>query len=303
MVLDNQQILRITAARGLPKWVQQCTALRLGEGVAGKVAVAGLPLLVESRRAGTNPNLAAGSYRSDTFLSVPVPGEQRILGVVNVTEPVDESPFQGHDLEQLVQIAQSIGLTMQQALRYRELEQQALRDELTGLYNRRYLHQFLDTIIDQAQREGFSVTLLLFDIDHFKRYNDEFGHPAGDEVLKEVAQLMSDNFRARDVVCRMGGEEFAVVLWDGRGDSSGSAWQAYPTTAFEFAERLRHATLHHRFQSINHVGITLSGGLASYPWDGGSVPELIRQADEALYRAKRDGRNRVYLCAARGADM
>jgi diguanylate cyclase (GGDEF)-like protein len=108
---------------------------------------------------------------------------------------------------------------------------------------------------------------------------------------------MSQNFRSHDMVCRLGGEEFAVVLWDGRGAVTGSGWQNYPNTAFEFAERLRQATMQHRFRAIDRQGVTLSGGLATFPWDGTSSSELIEQADKALYRAKQDGRNRVYLCA------
>jgi diguanylate cyclase (GGDEF)-like protein len=199
-------------------------------------------------------------------------------------------------LEQLTNIADSVGLAIHRAMRYREAEELAVRDELTGLYNRRYLWEFLDTILDRAREESFPVTLLLFDIDHFKQFNDQYGHPAGDEVLREVANLMRQNFRAHDVICRLGGEEFAVILWDGRGEQAGSGWQGYPTTAFEFAERLRQATMTHRFSAVNRSGLTLSGGLATFPWDGVTRRELVDQVDSALYRAKRDGRNRVYLC-------
>lgn len=296
MVLDNRQILRILAARGLPDWVTEQTALRLGEGVAGRVASAGRPLLVEDLGGDPNRSASQTRYHTDTFLSVPVPAEQKVLGVVNVTDPLHESPFQRRDLEQLVNIADSVGLAIHRAIRYREAEELAVRDELTGLYNRRYLWQFLDTILDRAREGTFPVTLLLFDIDHFKQFNDQYGHPAGDEVLREVANLMRQNFRAHDVICRLGGEEFAVILWDGRGEQAGSGWQGYPTTAFEFAERLRQATMCHRFSSVNRSGLTLSGGLATFPWDGVTRRELMDQADAALYRAKRDGRNRVYLC-------
>jgi diguanylate cyclase (GGDEF)-like protein len=296
MVFDNHQILRILAARGLPDWVIEQTGLRLGEGIAGRVASAGRPLLVEDSGADPQRDAASDRYRSESFLSVPLPGEQQVLGVVNVTEPLHGSPFQRRDLEQLVNIADSVGLAIDRAIRYREAEELAVRDELTGLYNRRYLWRFLDSILDRAREESFPVTLLLFDIDHFKQFNDQYGHPAGDDVLREVANLMRQNFRAHDVICRLGGEEFAVILWDGRGEHAGSGWQGYPTTAFEFAERLRLATMSHRFNAVNRSGLTLSGGLATFPWDGLSRTELVEQADAALYRAKRDGRNRVYLC-------
>ncbi len=296
MVIDNQQLLRILAARGLPDWVMETAALRLGEGVAGRVASAGRPMLVDGHQSAELATTGRRRYQSESFLSVPVPGARGVLGVVNVTEPLHESSFQSRDLEQLVNIADSVGLAIEGAIRYREIEELAVRDELTGLYNRRYLREFIGSILDRAREESFPVTLLLFDIDHFKRYNDLYGHPAGDQVLREVADLMRKNFRAHDVVCRLGGEEFAVILWDGRGEQSGNGWQGYPTTAFEFAERLRQSTMRHRCSAINREVITLSGGLATFPWDGVTPDELMEQADAALYRAKGDGRNRVYLC-------
>jgi len=290
MVLNNARLLRILAARGVPDGVVANTVVRVGEGVAGRVASIGKPLLVDAGAEHTDRN-----YRSDSFISVPVNGDRRVVGVVNVTEPARRCSFEPRDLELLVNIADSVGGVFHHALRYREVEDLAIRDDLTGLYNRRYLWEFLDAILDRARVQNFPVTLLLFDIDHFKRYNDQFGHPAGDQVLREVATLMRQNFRTHDVVCRLGGEEFAVVLWDGRGEQSGSGWQGYPTTAFAFAERLREATMKHRFGAVNCDGVTLSGGLATFPWDGVCRTELLERADEALYRAKRDGRNRVYL--------
>ncbi len=290
MVLNNARLLRILAARGVPDGVVANTVVRVGEGVAGRVASIGKPLLVDAGAEHTDRN-----YRSDSFISVPVNGDRRVVGVVNVTEPARRCSFEPRDLELLVNIADSVGGVFHHALRYREVEDLAIRDDLTGLYNRRYLWEFLDAILDRARGQNFAVTLLLFDIDHFKRYNDQFGHPAGDQVLREVATLMRQNFRTHDVVCRLGGEEFAVVLWDGRGEQSGSGWQGYPTTAFAFAERLREATMKHRFGAVNCDGVTLSGGLATFPWDGVCRTELLERADEALYRAKRDGRNRVYL--------
>jgi diguanylate cyclase (GGDEF)-like protein len=293
MVLENAKLLRILAARGVPDGVVANTIVRVGEGIAGRVASLGKPMLVDAHAA--SGEHSDRNYRSDSFISVPVNGDRRVVGVVNVTEPSRRSSFEAHDLEMLVNIADSVGSVFHHALRYREIEELAVRDDLTGLYNRRYLWEFLDAILDRAREQDFPVTLLLFDIDHFKRYNDQFGHPAGDQVLREVATLMRQNFRTHDVVCRLGGEEFAVVLWDGRGQQAGSGWQGYPTTAFAFAERLREATMRHRFGAVNCDGITLSGGLATFPWDGVSRTELLERADEALYRAKRDGRNRVYL--------
>jgi diguanylate cyclase (GGDEF)-like protein len=297
MLVDDQRFLRIQAARGLSQDVIDSTAVRVGDGIAGHVASCGQPLLVENGGARPPELVGRGQYHSHSFLSVPVPGDRAVLGVMNVTEPVDERAFVRQELDRVVTIAGAFGIALDRAMRYREAEELAVRDELTGLYNRRYLWSFLDAVLERARGEAFPVTLLIFDIDHFKRFNDQFGHPAGDQVLREVADLMRLTFRSHDVICRLGGEEFAVVLWDGRGQKSGSGWQGHPAAALEFAERLRQATMHHRFAGIRRAGLTLSGGLATFPWDAVTRTGLVEQADDALYRAKRGGRNRVYLSA------
>ncbi len=295
MLVDRQRVLRIEAARGLPDWVVESTALRAGEGVAGQVLLCRKPLLIETVREAPPELMGAGEYRSDSYLSVPLATERDVLGVLNVTEPM-QGRFRQSDLERLVAIVDCLGGVLDRALRYREAEELAIRDDLTGLYNRRYLLEFLDAILERARDENFPVTLVLFDLDHFKRYNDRYGHPAGDQVLREVAALMRWNFRTHDVICRLGGEEFVVVLWDGRGEKPGGASPDDPHHALRYAERLRCATMRHRFRAVGGEGITLSGGLATFPRDATNGEELVERADDALYQAKRNGRNRVYLC-------
>lgn len=174
--------------------------------------------------------------------------------------------------------------------------QLAARDELTGLFNRRYLGEALDVAIAAARRDRRPVSLFLLDVDHFKRFNDTWGHATGDRVLQVIGQLIRSTFRAADIACRYGGEEFAVVLTaHGTGDDS-----SHRIEAVQFAERLRGAAEHHPLvsrdgQVLSHV--TISGGLATFPWDAATPEELLRAADEALYRAKRAGRNRVLLAS------
>ena len=294
MLTTGSQLLRIQAARGLPLEIVGNTVVKIGSGVAGLVASNGRPVLIEKIRQAPENLVGVGHYQSESYVSVPLRSEHQILGVVNVTERLVDEPFGRNDLERLVRIAQSMGLAIHRSMLYRRAEELAVRDELTGLYNRRYLMQFLERMLERARLEDFPVTFLLFDLDHFKSYNDRYGHPAGDEVLREVAKLMQWNFRSHDVVARLGGEEFAVILWDGRGRDSD--WQGHPLQAYFFAERLRRAMMRHHFGAIGRAGVTLSGGLATFPWNALSRKELFERADEALYRAKRDGRNRVYLC-------
>lgn len=162
-----------------------------------------------------------------------------------------------------------------------ELEQHALRDPLTGLGNRRLMAQQLPTLLAEARHRGEPVSVALIDLDHFKGVNDRFGHAAGDAVLVRMAELLRANTRAGDLLVRLGGEEFLVVL-------VGTAAEA----AREVMERLRHHLQQADWQAVAPgLMVTLSAGLASTPACG--VDDLRRAADEALYRAKRAGRNRV----------
>ncbi|MGZ8392637.1 MAG: sensor domain-containing diguanylate cyclase [Gemmatimonadales bacterium] len=168
--------------------------------------------------------------------------------------------------------------------RNEELERLSASDSLTGLSNRRILTQRLSEELLRAQRQSHSFTVLMLDVDHFKKYNDAHGHPAGDEVLKKVANVLRSCTRAGDCTARYGGEEFAVLLSGKGGD-----------TALQLAERIRE-----RVAAEEFVGgkVTISGGIAEFPHHGSTAEAVISSADEALYEAKREGRNRV-VCARR----
>jgi diguanylate cyclase (GGDEF)-like protein len=164
-----------------------------------------------------------------------------------------------------------------------ELRHQALRDALTGLYNRRYLHETLPLEIARAERAGASIGFVMCDIDHFKRVNDEYGHPAGDEVLKAFAALLQRRARASDVHCRYGGEEFLLVL---PGASAAATCARAEQIRADF-ERLSVTS------GAAEIRATASFAVAAYPVDGTSAEALVGAADRALYAAKASGRNRV----------
>lgn len=166
-----------------------------------------------------------------------------------------------------------------------QLKDQAHRDPLTGLFNRRYLVEALDRELAQAQRQGSPLSLMLMDIDHFKRVNDTSGHLVGDEVLRGVAALLGRHVRAGDVVCRFGGEEFLLLL---PGMPVAKALERAQHCRAELAERAIVA-------GDTEVRITLSIGVASCPVQGDSGARLIERADRALYEAKRQGRDRVVV--------
>ncbi|MDE2439696.1 MAG: diguanylate cyclase [Betaproteobacteria bacterium] len=165
------------------------------------------------------------------------------------------------------------------------LQELAVRDSLTGLYNRRYLDETLDREVSRARREGNPLSLVMIDIDYFKRVNDTYGHQVGDEVLRTLAATLSTDIRAEDVACRYGGEEFLILLPNMPLETAilrAEAWRAA-------VERLSIA--HGNFE----LTFTISLGVSAYPDQGKTPDDLTRCADQALYQAKHEGRNRVSM--------
>ena len=167
------------------------------------------------------------------------------------------------------------------------LAQLAVTDGLTQLYNHRHFHERLELEVERSQRNGLPLSLFMIDVDHFKHYNDHHGHPAGDEVLRQLARLLSAGRRANDFCARYGGEEFCVVLVD-----------TPKLTAAKVAERLRERIAKHPFphrQEQPGGTLSISIGVATFPVDADDPEALVRAADQALYVAKREGRNRIVL--------
>ncbi|GAF84860.1 unnamed protein product, partial [marine sediment metagenome] len=195
----------------------------------------------------------------------------------------------------------------------KQLEKLATEDDLTGLKNRRYIWEFSRQIIEHTRVENGRVTLLLFDIDNLKHYNDVYGHLAGDEILKQAAILMRRCCRGHDVVGRIGGDEFAVVFWDdpqrkpgGSETERRSAMADHPKEAIFIAKRFRKELEKAELHLLGPAGrgtLTISGGLASFPRDGSTIEELFGQADKALLEAKRSGKNRIYLVGKPNSDI
>ncbi len=173
----------------------------------------------------------------------------------------------------------------------------AMRDELTGAWNRRYFNRFLKRILGWAANDRSQVTVMVFDIDDFKHYNDHYGHWAGDEILRESARLMKSVCREHDVVARIGGDEFAVIFWDAEGPRRPASYKAgHPQDVVRAAERFQAAICSHAFPKLLDQApgtLTISGGLASYPWDGRTPEELLHRADEMALESKRHGKNAI----------
>ncbi|MCB1169170.1 MAG: diguanylate cyclase [Leptospiraceae bacterium] len=162
-----------------------------------------------------------------------------------------------------------------------EMMKNSMTDELTMLYNRRYFDRCLRREMKRAERHQVEVSLLIIDLDNFKKINDTFGHSSGDMIMRKVGQILKLLLRQEDYPCRFGGEEFAVILPHTSGDQ-----------AYLVAERFRQAIEKEDFDGIR---ITCSGGLATYPTHGKSGSDVFEQADRALYSAKKEGKNRILL--------
>jgi diguanylate cyclase (GGDEF)-like protein/PAS domain S-box-containing protein len=230
------------------------------------------------------------------YLCVPMVAQGETLGVFHIQCEPDgysgdmEADQKRRESQQRLAVAAAseIGLSLAN-LRLREaLREQSIRDPLTALFNRRFMQESLEKELVRARRKDRSLAIVFLDLDHFKRFNDNFGHDAGDSVLRTVADALRSNFRGEDVICRYGGEEFAVIL---------------PETsikdAFRRAEALREAVrdLKLSYRGLPLDPITLSIGVVAFPNHGRDARELLEQADKCLYQSKTKGRDRVTLAA------
>jgi diguanylate cyclase (GGDEF)-like protein len=258
---------------------------RIGERVARIVLNNGRPVVVHDlARLGFPKAPADWKYKSNSFISYPFTIGSRRVGILNITDRADGTPYEEKDLELLETIAPQVALLLERAdlkSRAGALEQLSVTDGLTGLLNRRYLEERLAEEIKRSNRYGYPMSFMMIDVDHFKSYNDAFGHPAGDQVLKMVAKCFRETLRGADVAARYGGEEFSILLP-----------QTTSSEAETIAERVRE---HIAATEFPHRAVTISIGIASCCLDLNSAPELLGAADRALYGAKRKGRNAIQV--------
>ena len=254
----------------------------IGRGVCGWIADAGEPILIPDLRADSRAEYIEGMPdRSESLIGAPLRYQDRVHGVITLTKlGVDQ--FDEHALRLLEIVAGQTAIAFDRARLYEELRDQAVTDELTRLYNRRYLLGRLRVEISRAMRNDHPLAVLLLDVDRFKQVNDRSGHDGGDAVLRELAVVLQKQVREGDIVTRFGGEEFCVVLPEVAADE-----------AIQVAERVRVAVERHRMPLDAGVGhISISVGLAFLAPDDTELTVLTR-ADRAMYRGKRLGGNMV----------
>ena len=216
---------------------------------------------------------------------LPIQMQGEILGIFHLQSTSEE-----YLTETKRQLANTVVEQSQLALsnlKLREaLVEQSIRDPLTELYNRRYMEEALNQQLSRVTRQLHPLGLIMIDIDHFKNFNDTYGHAAGDALLRELGRLLQSHIRGEDVACRYGGEEFLIIMPD-------ASLEAAHQRAVLLQQEAKNLRVQDAGQSLD--GITLSLGVAIYPEHGRSIDSVLRAADAALYRAKQEGRDRVVV--------
>jgi len=223
-------------------------------------------------------------------MCIPLVSFGQTLGML-VLDSAQLNAFHANDVQSLESVADICSNAIQNAHYVERVKQLAYLDGLTGIFNRRYFELRITEEIERSRRFGMGMAVIMVDIDQFKRLNDEFGHLLGDEVLRQVSSIFHQQLRKIDVVCRYGGEEFAILLS-----------QTNLQHAFSVGEKLRRMVETWQFPGVPRP-VTISAGAASYPDHGTTRDELVKAADAGLYAAKLAGRNRVLLAplARKGA--
>jgi len=251
----------------------QESVVKLGEGLIG--------LAAENRMVVSQ---AVQHLRGidDIEFAAPILFKERLIGVMGLSKIKISD---GNEMRFISMIADLAGVSLQNCEFLGTAKEEAITDALTGLYNRRYFFEKAREDAHKAIKHHSPISIFIFDIDHFKKYNDMHGHPEGDYLLKELSRILKENSREGDVTARYGGEEFIVLMPDT--DKEG---------AVVYGEKIRkviesYPFRHREKQPLGYLSV--SGGVASFPFDGSSIEAVIRCADEALYESKRSGRNMI----------
>lgn len=272
---DATDTLKIEAGRGFESEDAEKAHLRLGEGAVGWVAKYGQSLNIEEFDPAEIDYLASGIH---SVISAPMIIDGASVGAVLVGKKQIHA-FAAQELEWLDALAGLTANAIRNARAYSQTEEFAIRDGLTGSYNYRYFSGHLSERMIKALSENDSLSLIMIDIDHFKKVNDSYGHLVGDKILMSLARLLERNTRETDIVSRYGGEEFAIILPGARYED-----------AFKVAAKLRQiveqAGFLARERETSALKITISLGVATFPTNAASEIDLIDQADRSLYKAK-----------------
>jgi len=294
MLLDEEaQELRFVVAKGNKGRGIKKFRLKVGQGIAGWVAKTGQPLMIHDVRKDRRFNPAVDRvtrFKTRSILCVPIVNKKRTIGVLEMINKLNREPFDEKDQDLLRMLVGQAAIALERAMLYERMSNLAITDDLTKLYNFRYLDEILDREIERCQRYGAVLSLIFFDMDYFKHVNDSHGHLMGSKVLIEVAHILLENLRTVDIISRYGGDEFVVALPETNVE-----------TALRITERLHKSMKAHEFLKEEGLKIKMSAsyGIAGYPEHARSKRDLVRLADQAMYRAKNSGRDQICVTEKR----
>ena len=286
MVDEEKQELAFELALGAKGKDVSSYRVKMGEGVAGWVAQTGKPAIVNDAARDsrfTRKFDTKTQFETRSILCAPLISRGRTIGVVEIINRVG-GRFTQTDLDILLTLVEPCAIAIENAMLFQRTEQLTITDDLTKLFNSRYMNLYIGREIKRCKRHGIPLSVIFLDLDGFKGINDQYGHLAGSGTLAEVGSILAEVVRESDILARYGGDEFVVVLPE-----------TPPGGALVIAERLRRAIEEHSFLSSQGLSarISASFGIASYP-DHALTPEgLIQKADQAMYRVKERDKNGI----------
>jgi diguanylate cyclase (GGDEF)-like protein len=287
MILDNGT-LEVKAARGVDISVVENLKVKVGDSISGSIAKKGVPLVIKDIEKAIPSRKNRPRYKTKSFISIPLKMESKVVGVINISDKITGEVFSEDDLNIILSFSNYASIALEREAYYslsEELKTISMTDSLTGLFNRRYFLQRLMEEVERVKRHNECFVIFIVDIDNFKAFNDKYGHLAGDEILKSTSRSLREAVRAIDVVSRIGGEEFGVILPRTNKEDS-----------FIIADRIRKSVERLRLPEEKFAikeGLTVSIGMSEYPYDAENAEELIHNADKAMYLAKSLGKNKV----------
>ncbi len=287
---SNELYFEIAVGEGAEKL--KGVRLPIGEGVVGWVATEGAPILVtdaykDERWCKKMDDMT--KFQTRSILCAPMMSRDTVLGVIELVNSQPDA-FSESDLRLLSSLSAFAAIAIENARNFQRVQELTVTDDVTSLYNSRYLHEAIEREFERSRRYGHHFSVVFFDLDHFKQVNDRHGHLHGSRLLAEVGELIKGQLRLVDIPTRYGGDEFVLVLP-----------QTSKDQAVHVARRLRMAlngAVFLRDEGLE-VRVTASFGVASYPEDAGNKDDVLRYADEAMYRVKETTRDGIQIADPR----